>query len=88
MNEAKRFDAALRAIVRRLRNLVDAADERVHAWEVLLRKENSQEATPWAIALPRSGDTGKRARANSITRSKAPRRHHVTAAEFDLRFAR
>jgi hypothetical protein len=39
MKEAQRFDGLLRWLICRLRLLLDAADERVHAWEVLLRKE-------------------------------------------------
>lgn len=36
--EVERFDNFLRFLVRKLRLVLDAADERVHAWEVLLRR--------------------------------------------------
>ena len=96
--EVERFDAALRWIVRKLRLMLDAADERVHSWEVLLRKESVIAATttpgkvgqPIEIVEAKLGESLRRPRSrvgNPADHGRF-RRRGVTSREFDLRFAR
>jgi hypothetical protein len=44
--EVQRFDAAVRRVVLTLRKLVDAADERVHSWEILVRAKPAEISVP------------------------------------------
>jgi hypothetical protein len=71
--EVKRFDAALRWIVRKLRLLIDAADERVHALEVKLRKESVTAAntTPGKVGrgIDRAAISGESCDRNKKARS-------------------
>jgi hypothetical protein len=88
--------------VRQLRNLVDLADERVHGWEVRLRKSDlwgPRDPTPVQVDGLWLGPTYNRhfnrhnleareARENRLAPPKRKRRCGITASAFDLRFSR
>lgn len=71
-----------RFAVRWMRKLLDVWDDRLHAAEVRLR-EDLERMAPGRVATPiaKVGST-------PTVRSKPHRRRRMTAAEFDLRFAR
>lgn len=100
--EAERFDSALRWIVKKLRLWLDAADERVHAWEILLRRDSEmplvgtkstvREFSQARAVLPVIDSRRiKRRQESRVGRTKRPaspiRRRGLTAREFDLRFS-
>jgi hypothetical protein len=73
--EAERFDAAVRWILRRLRLWLDAADERVHSWEIVTRKES----VPAASTAP--GKVGQAIRCVGILGESCDRNMKAPGAE-------
>lgn len=78
--ETKRFLSAERSIVRYLRLLLDGADERLHRWEVLTR--------PAAAPVIEAAPVVEEISAPALKLSKPRGKRRITAAEFDLRYAR
>ena len=85
-SEVQRFDAVLRVIVRKLRKLLDAADEHVHAWEMLLRAPVVEEYAAGQrgeTRYPRETRSPLADKPRGVPRVQRRTRRGMTAAEFD-----
>ena len=95
IRELENFKAAERWLLRRLRLLVDHADEILHAWEVRTRNEMDTPATVSQIQQPKVVESIKAPEVcdgalalevGGVTRRprQLKKKRRMTAAEFDL----